>query len=159
MIKNKFLAGNIPAMKSSLVSFFVSRPLAQTTNLISVAMFALNVKVDGNSRQARVNGRTDHGNAIPVQAMAEESDEDDAPMPDAPPVPEPELIDMPPAQHPHLACRTWSGASLCASCTALDHDESLKKYHHHHITSSLCRLTRLFSCVVVFVLCVLPRIP
>ena len=28
-------------------------------NLISVAMFALNVNVDGNSRQARVNGRSD----------------------------------------------------------------------------------------------------
>ena len=27
-------------------------------NLISVAMFALNVNVDGNSRQARVNGRS-----------------------------------------------------------------------------------------------------
>ena len=28
-------------------------------NLISVAMFALNVNVDGNSRQARVSGRSD----------------------------------------------------------------------------------------------------
>ena len=28
-------------------------------NLISVAMFALNVNLDGNSRQARVNGRSD----------------------------------------------------------------------------------------------------
>ena len=28
-------------------------------NLISVAMFALTVNVDGNSRQARVNGRSD----------------------------------------------------------------------------------------------------
>ena len=28
-------------------------------NLISVAMFALSVNVDGNSRQARVNGRSD----------------------------------------------------------------------------------------------------
>ena len=28
-------------------------------NLISVAMFALNVNVDGNARQARVNGRSD----------------------------------------------------------------------------------------------------
>ena len=28
-------------------------------NLISVAMFALNVNVDGNSRQARVNGKSD----------------------------------------------------------------------------------------------------
>ena len=33
----------------------------------------------------------------PIWAMAEESDDDDAPMPDAPPEPEPELIDMPPA--------------------------------------------------------------
>ena len=34
----------------------------------------------------------------PIWAMAEESDDDDAPMPDAPPLePEPELIDMPPA--------------------------------------------------------------
>ena len=31
----------------------------ETMNLISVAMFALNVNVDGNSRQARVNGRSD----------------------------------------------------------------------------------------------------
>ena len=31
----------------------------ETMNLISVAMFALNVNVDGNSRQARVNGRRD----------------------------------------------------------------------------------------------------
>ena len=44
-------------------------------------------------------------------------------------------------QHPHLACRTWSGASLCASCTALDHHKSLKNIlqpSSYHIVS-LCR--------------------
>ena len=41
--------------------------------------------------------------------------------------------------HPHPRCRLHRSA---ASCTALDHAESLQKMHnHHHITSSLCCLT------------------
>ena len=98
----------------------------------------------------------------PMWAMAEDTDDegaDDAPMPDAPP--EPELVDVPtPLRHPHLACRTWSAASLCGSCMPLVHDESCKK-NMSHMTIVTCVL---FSCAVVFVLCVfvlcvLPWIP
>ena len=60
-----------------------------------------------------------------------------------------------PLRHPHLACRTWSAASLCGSCMALVHDESCKK-KMSHITIVTCVL---FSCAVVFVLCVLVVCP
>ena len=88
-------------------------------------------------------------------AMAEASDdEDDAPTPDAPP--EPELIDM--LQRLHARCRTWSAASHCAWCTALDRVDVSQKnatciISHHALCCLTCPLSR------VFVLCVLPRIP
>ena len=46
-------------------------------------------------------------------------------------------------QHLYTQCRTWSGASLCASCTALDHAEFFKKERSH----------------MSVVMCVLPSFP
>ena len=86
-------------------------------------------------------------------AIAEASDdEDDAPMPDAPP--EPEIIDMPPAPASAPRCRTWSGASLCASCTALDQAESKQKcttiiISHCALCSLTCPLSRVWCLSVV----------
>ena len=60
----------------------------------------------------------------------------------------------------HARCRTWSAASHCAWCTALDRvDFSQKqKPFAYHIT--LCSLLSHVSVVpCVFVLCVLPRLP
>ena len=86
-------------------------------------------------------------------------------------------------RHLHLRCRTWSAASLCASCTALNHADSQQKcttiiISHCVLCCLTCPLSRVW-CVsvvsrvrcpvcgvsllshvsVVFVLCVLPRLP
>ena len=87
-------------------------------------------------------------------------DEDDAPMPDAPPEPEPELIDMPPASstrtsHVELGA-VHRTAPRVRRWTALTPNNIPPSSYH---IVSLCRLARLFSCVVVFVLRVLPGIP
>ena len=87
----------------------------------------------------------------PVEwAMAEATDdEDDAPMPDAPP--EPELIDMPPAP-------------ASAPCTALDHAESQQKcttiiISHCALCCLTCPLSRVWCLSVVESVGVWPRFP
>ena len=57
-------------------------------------------------------------------------------------------------RHPHLRCPTWSGASHCAWCTALDHAESFKKVSH--VRRHVCP-AQLPSHVSIL-LCVLPRL-
>ena len=93
-------------------------------------------------------------------AMAEATDnEDDAPMPDAPPPePETEFIDMPPA--PASAPRMSNLGAVHRSATRVRRWTTMslvkKNHNHHHITSSLSVVSRV--CSLVPVLCVLPRI-
>ena len=104
-------------------------------------------------------------------AMAEASDEDDAPMPDAPS--EPELIDMPPAPasaHPMSNLeRVHRSAPRVRRWTTLSLNKNAQPSSYHIVLSvvsrvrcPVCRVSLLSHVSVVlciFVLCVLPKLP
>ena len=86
-------------------------------------------------------------------AMAEASDdEDDAPMPDAPP--EPELIDMPPAPasaRPMSNLERW-----CMALGRVGVSQKKLPLASYHI---VLLLSHVYVVACVFVLCVLDRLP